>query len=636
MNGERPDPVWCECRTGPFLLGVVCLSGLCRGAGGPAGRASQESNRGTGWNAAIKGPPTGVYKQSVGVVSPPGFCRPCSAKAMGPLRVRLLMGRHGSLLMCGFFLLAGLAGCVQPGEEGDDVVDRVFDPEWAKRALVHGEGHNHEERLDHIGMTTPNFEVVGWDPMISGFHGTTPGGYACGDVEDTQDGRRLAVAEARTEVGFAIADVTDPLDPVWLGELVMPTTRVYDLAVVPDGKHVVLVMSNMYTPTLPALVSQGGFVGDSMPLGVDDQGRQVLEGSQWRHRCNDGPVPLVWGVESNEDPIPRPFSILLVDIQDPSTPTIVDQKPLVGFGHSVDATRIDGTYWVTASNVGNPNQMTWQFYNVVELPTGNHVLDQVSMYVSPLEPDRFDSNPLGGHTDGWLKVHPVTGDMMAFLVGGAYFIILDMSQPMLPEEVSIWTDRDGRDPPTGNIHSAYVMPELMNGRHYTVIGPEFGGKTDSWVQPSGTIWVIDTTDPADPVEVAAWTLPYDVEWTGQYLYSPHYLTVLNQTVFVSMYHGGIWALDLSGLSPDPSNFTLLDSIGVFMPVNESPEPPEQMFRWTPNLQEAYSFADSLHPDLPVGILVTFDSNSGVYVVTFDASDPAPPPEPWPIEPVTPR
>jgi hypothetical protein len=531
----------------------------------------------------------------------------------------------------GLLLAAVLAGCVTPDDSEDDPVELRFDPEWALKALVHGEGHNHEDRHDHLDLTTPNFQVVGWDPMVSPYHGTTPGGYACGDVQDTLEGRRLAVAEARTGVGFAITDVTDPFEPVWLGELVMPTTRVYDLAVVPDGRHVVLVMSNVYLPSLPAAAAQV----DPLRLVEDASGQQVLEGSEWHWRCNEGPVPLRWAVDESEvDPVPRPFSILLVDIEDPSSPTIVDQKPLAGYGHSVDATVIDGEFLVTASNVGNPNQMTWQFYEVVESAAGMHVLDPLSMYVSPLELERFDDNPIGGHTDGWIKVHPVDSVPYAYLVGGAYLIILDMSDPRMPQEVSFWTDvADHRAPPYGNIHSAFVMEGLYYGRHYTVIGPEFFYKENDWVQPTGTIWVIDTTDPTDPVEVAGWTLPHDVEWTGAFMYSPHYLTVLENTIFVSMYHGGIWALDLSVVPPDPAEFTLLDAVGVFMPVKESTHPPETLFRWTPNLQEAYSFPDSLHPDLPGGVLVTFDSNSGVYVFTFDESQPAPAPEPWPVEPV---
>lgn len=525
-----------------------------------------------------------------------------------------------------------LVGCLSPdSDDGEAPVETDFDLDWADLALTDHEGHNHADRLDHPGMTTPNFDVVGWDPMVSPYHGTTPGGYACGDVEDTVDDRRLAIAESRTDVGFAITDVTDPFNPQWLGELVMPTTRVYDLAVVPDGKHVVLVMSNTrdVLPDLPISAPH------DLQLVPDQDGNDVLAGSEWHHRCNDGPVPLAWDVDE-EDPVPRPLSILLVDIQDPSTPTIVDQRPLTGYGHSVDATQIDGNYWVTASNVGSPGQMTWQFFEVVELPSGDHVLDQMSVYNSPLQAE-YVGTSIGGHTDGWIKVHPESGDPTAYLVGGQFFITLDMSDPRLPAELGVWTDRtDDRDPPYGNIHSAYALEDTYNGRHYTVLGPEFAGPTDSWVQPTGTIWVVDTTDPADPVEVAAWTLPHDVNWTGTYMFSPHYLTVMDNTIFVSMYHGGVWALDLSVVPPNTENFTQLPSVGVFMPVNESTHPPEENFRWTPNLQEVYSFEDSLHDDLPEGILITFNSNSGVYVFTFDESRPAPSPEPWPVQIVTAR
>ena len=44
------------------------------------------------------------------------------------------------------------------------------------------------------------------------------------------------------------------------------------------------------------------------------------------------------------------------------------------------------------------------------------------------------------------------------------------------------------------------------------------------------------------------------------------------------------------------------------------------------VEEALAFDD--------GTLVAFDSNSGLYTFRFDASNPAPAPEPWAIDPVT--
>lgn len=137
--------------------------------------------------------------------------------------------------------------------------------------------------------------------------------------------------------------------------------------------------------------------------------------------------------------------------------------------------------------------------------------------------------------------------------------------------------------------------------------------------PTGIVWVLDTTDPATPVEVVAWPLPRESGWAEHYQFSTHYFGVWEKTLFVSMYHGGIWAVDLSPGGTEP--FALLPSIAAFLPVNVSPAPPEEPVRWAPTREEALV--------LPGGDIVTFDSNSGVYVARFDASRPAP--APWPID-----
>ncbi len=509
---------------------------------------------------------------------------------------------------------ATFAGCVDEGKEGDDDAAGTlsFLADWHEQALVSGEGHDHADRTQHLDLTTPNFEILGHDPLISDHYGTTAYGYLCGDAQATVDGRRLAAVESRSDVGFAIADVTDPLAPQWLGELVMQYTYVYDLAVVPDGKHVVLVTSEPQAPALPLSGST---------LLRDADGTLRHPGMLWRSACSPEGRPMRWSAEP--DPLPRPASLLLVDITDPSDPTIIDQRPIPGLGHSVFSTILDGRTWLLASMVGNPNVQTYQFYEILEAPTGA-ILHHLSTYATePLGTQ--DPAPLGGHTDGWIARHH-DGRTIAYLVGGPHFVIVDLEDPLRPAQLGYWTDRvPGRTGPVANLHSVFPLSDLRDGRHYTLIGPEFVAHPEG--QPSGNVWVLDTTLPTAPVEVAGWTLPHEVDWEDERLiYSNHYLSAVGRTAFVSMYHGGVWALDLGAIRA--ADYTLLPAVGVFMPVEESPKPPERPYRWTPTQEEVLA--------MPDGTLVTFDSNSGLYTFRFTETLPAPPPEPWPVEPVTPR
>jgi hypothetical protein len=492
-----------------------------------------------------------------------------------------------------------LVGCLASPAPPDPFGE--YPSAWSEKALPFGDDHDHFDYKHHANLSTPNFEVVGYDPLLSDTVGGTVGGHHCGDAQDAPDGRRLAAVEARYLGGFAIIDVTDPADPRWLGEFVMRQTRVYDVAVVPDGRHVLLVTTsqNPYAaipglpPSLPPLGEQAGL--------------------SWRDACTGTTHPIRL---ATEDTVTRPFSLLLVDIRNPSSPSLVDQRPIPMDGHSVFATWIGNEIRILVSIYGPADYDYYQIYTLTATPAGTRLEHLSTIAVQNLGPPVAK---IAAH-DGWIATHPITQRTLAYLTGGADFLIVDVTDARSPEMLSRWTDYDpDASAYTGNLHSVFPMTSLVNGTHYTVVGPEWGGHPGP--RPSGTIWVLDTTDPDRPNAVAAWTLPHEVEWNGTYMFSNHYFGVWSRTLFVSMYHGGVWALDLSTLSP--TGFQLLPSIGAFLPDQPSPSPPSQILRWTPTLQEILPFAD--------GTLVTFDGASGVYTLRFDEARPMPAPEPWPIE-----
>lgn len=499
------------------------------------------------------------------------------------------------------------AGCLRPGPVSPPEPTVALDPEWSERALVFGEDHDHADVAQHQGVTTPNFEILGHDPLISPAYGTTAYGSLCGDAKSTEGGRRIAAIESRSDVGFTLADVTDPLAPKFLGELVMRRTYVYDLAVVPDGRHVVLVT---ITPKDPD--------PNAPPLGA------LGTPLEWRGACAEGTVPVRWDAE---DPVPRPLSILLVDITNPAEPSVIDQRPLLGPGHGVYATILDGRTWVVAStDSGDATTSHYEFYEILAGPSGAR-LNLLSVWSLGAPESAEAATRTVGHTDAWIAKHPGTGEVMAWIAHWSHGVhILDLRDPRSPAEVGSWTDFRPTDPvgDSGQTHSIFVLPELVDGRHYILTGPEHPGKPPTY--PTGILWVLDTTDPARPFEVAAWTLPHDVQWSDRLHFSLHYMTAVGRTAFVSAYHAGVWAIDLSPVGTRP--FVLLPSAGVFFADRASPKPPAVPMRWTPTNEEVHAFED--------GTLVTFDSNSGVYTFRFDASRPMPAPEPWPIRPLSER
>jgi hypothetical protein len=323
---------------------------------------------------------------------------------------------------------------------------------------------------------------------------------------------------------------------------------------------------------------------------------------------------------ASDDPVPRGPSTLLIDIRDPSQPTIVDAWPIAGYGHSVIATDVANRTYVVSANVATAGTDTYDVFDLLATPLGERL-----EHLSTITPDIMGpvGTDLGGHSEAYLAVHPITRKPVLYIQDRQYVRTYDFTDPTQPKLLGTWTDdRPDRQGFSGNMHSLWPMADAWSGKHYLVAGPEYGGHPTG--VPSGIVWVLDDTDPSHLKEVAAWTLPHDVEWSGEYMFSTHYFAVQGRTLFVSMYHAGIWAVDLRGL-PNATGFTLLPSVGVFEPALSSPKPPAHPVRWAPTVEE-------VRP-LPDGTMITFDSNSGLYAFRYDEAHPMPAPTPWPIPPL---
>ncbi len=527
--------------------------------------------------------------------------------------------RSGVWVTVGMMLL--IAGCLglapeeAPGEDHASV-----DENWYENAFPYGPDHDHTDPAQHANLSTPNFNVLGWDPLITDYHGATSGDYFCGGVALDGDRQYAVVNSFFTDVAMVIIDVTDRENPELVGELVLPGTWVYDSDITSDGQWAVL---GMYPPDEE----------DQHELGLEAAKETMTVQPTFRDACGNehqGPT--------NE--IPYASGTVLVDLSDPTEPTVADYdtQPVSG-PHSIFANTIDGEHFVLASvpqahvrsaapEASQPTSY-YTLYTIEDVPIAGGMLLNAgswSAQYSQTPDDPATQTPLStGHLDGWVEEHPITGQVIVYLAnwdGG--IIMLEYTDPglMLLGEWNDYDETKGTGM-SGQWHGIIPMDETWNDRHYSVIHQELGQSPEE--RPTGMVAILDTTDPEDPYPVARWTLPVETPegaWGDHLQFSTHYVSIVDEMLFVSLYHGGIWAVNAS-----QDHWPELPSQGVFIPDNESPQPvPEALDnyqRWTPIMLDTLALGD--------GTIATFDI-SGAYILDFDETMPIPMPDPWHDEP----
>ncbi|MEA3201645.1 MAG: hypothetical protein QOE90_3073 [Thermoplasmata archaeon] len=509
-----------------------------------------------------------------------------------------------------------LAGCLAPKDAPSATTSaKSLAPTWYEAALVHDEGHNHSDITQHLNLSTPNFHLVGWNPLLTEqYKGKPAPGYGCGGWAQRADGRVLDVVNAfQNDLAFVLVDVTDSAHPQKVGEFYAKGLGSYDADITPDGKYVVLAFDQQTrTPVMGGLPAPPvlGFHG----LCADNADLQFA-------------LP--------EDAVLAP-GIVLVDVSDPAHPAFADWDPMPERNlHSVSTARIDNVTWVIGSELGGPPRPPgspvstsvhalgyFAFDQIMDTPLGVKLVRQSTYFTPPVSQSSEGnvSAPVrNGHTDVAMMKHPKDGKTYAYLAdweGGV--LILDMSNPQTPQLVAQWVPPHPLNVnPNGDgpcyhsaVHEVLPAPTLWDGHHYLFAGQECPMKTDTKT-PGGQVFVLDDTDPASLKQVGEWHLPEDTGvWTTEYQASPHYLALVNRTLFISDYHAGIWAADVS----TPELLKSPPSIGVYIPAMLSPYLPEK----TPTLP-----FDEQVDALPDGTLAINEDTTGLYVVRFDASDPAP-------------
>lgn len=508
---------------------------------------------------------------------------------------------RAAVLLLAALVLAGCFGGPAKDDAGPVGPDAA-ESNWALRALPTkgtDDRHDHNDPAQHHNLSTPNFEVLGWDPLVTNYHHEPSGGYSCGTVVDTGERSIAVYSSFTTDVALLVVDVKDTAHPKLAGELVLPLTHVYDASVTDDGMFALLATDPLDKgPDLPPTAGLAPETYSIRPIWRDACGRETQ------------------GPESN---LPYASGLVLVDLRDMMQPAVIGYEPQPVLGaHSVSAATIDGTTYVVASTTNLVHGASYYvFYTLEDNPVLPQLVPYGSMtaqYPAPEAVRTETAAQINGHVDATIAKHPATGQILAYLAnwnGGLSIVELAGRGQVTP--VGLWNDFDPAkgDEMTGAIHSVNPMPELRDGRHITAIGQELGGHPAN--RPTGQAILLDTTDPSHPFALARWTLPVDVQWDQGAIFSTHYLDLIGDTLFVTLYHGGIWAADAS-----EDQWPELPSLGVFMPDRDSGADvfSAGVYPWRPLVVEVGHLKD--------GTLVTVDHATGVYTLRFDPEDPAVP------------
>lgn len=518
-------------------------------------------------------------------------------------------------------LLVGalFAGCLS--EDQPPAPSVVREPDWATRAIfagpdpeltLHVADHDHGNASIHVGLSSPNVKVLGHDPLHSPYYDATAGTAFCGDVAERRDRHIAVVHSFGTDVALQVLDVTNRSQPVLISELVLPYSFTYDVAVFADGAYAVIAGN-------PDLAS------DTLP------GALVPFVPTVRNACGQEPA------QSNVDYIPYGYAAILVDLTTPENPRVADFYEYPGGRnvHSISTAMVDGIRYVATSGLGavpcnvpsfpgSPLPSTpcvnvprygnllshFDFLTVEETPIGARFAPY--MVYTPMSQTNLDPSLLylgNGHTDATIQKHNVTGQTLAYLAdwdGGLHIVRLDGPGQITP--VTTWGAAPGDDPTQmrGNVHSAVPLDGLRDGRHYTLTGQEVVGRPGG--RPTGQIVLLDTTTPSQPIARARWTLPVDVMWTPAegLLFSTHYPILVDDTLYVAMYHAGVWAVDASR-----DNWPDLPSIGVYIP-DAAPSGQLRAASPAPEVLQVLHLGDD--------VLLVFDANGGATTVQFDRND----------------
>lgn len=406
-----------------------------------------------------------------------------------------------SILLAALAILA--AGCASPGA-GIEAL-RAEEPNAILPTLDITDAHDHKDPAQH--QASWNLELLGYDPVAPDT--TQLGRYNHVNVQGTRAYVTAYSLANGSAPGLAVFNISGD-DPQLVGTLETPELSVIDVQGTPDGKYAVVAGHRDQR------------VAENVPSAVSG----ACTGTPMLNLC----APYV------------PYGVILVDVSDETNPTVAARWVSVPSGaHTAKIVQYeDGNYYVFIASYGfsyaNRAASHVEVLRVDEGPMGTQ-LTPVAEFL-PSQPSGNDGVTSTFVHDMYVEKHPVTGAMLMWIAywdGGV--VIVDVSDPGAPREISSWTDFDAAL--YGNVH--FVRPVGMVGdRYIAYAAPEYGS-----AEHAGEAYVLDATDPTAPKLLSRWVLPGNPVNDGGYRFSPHNFDPRGTKIVYAHYHGGVWVLDLA-------------------------------------------------------------------------------------------
>ncbi len=263
------------------------------------------------------------------------------------------------------------------------------------------------------------------------------------------------------------------------------------------------------------------------------------------------------GVPDTSDPTSLPgalpYGIHIVDISDKAHPRWAGFTPVAPNGpHSITYANIGGEDYVFAS------VYSWQYIGTSVgaprvAPPGLQRLDiyrldksgplaQLVQVASYIDPDAVHANPALPEDE--FMPHDVSISVHPVTNRTyAYVAYWNLGVVILDvtdpaHPVKVAAATDFGEAPTKEIHMARQAEGLIDGKVVVVAEPEIGPQPTT-----GYMTMIDVTDPAQPAFLSNWKIPGDADSSGGGR-GPHYFDLRDGRVVMASYAAGFWVFDI--------------------------------------------------------------------------------------------